>query len=632
MQSVQARKVETGNQAKQEAMDLAEAARTEQWAYPSLVAELFYGNFRPELIIPFPEQPAEDKQIGDLFVAQLEKFLVEKVDADEIDRTGEIPPTVLQGLTELGAFGMKIDKKYGGLGFSHTNYIRALAVVGGHCGNLCAWLSAHQSIGVPQPLKLFGTADQKAKYLPRLVREISAFALTEPGVGSDPAAMNMRAEPTSDGRFYILNGRKLWCTNGAVAKILVVMARTPDVVKNGKAKKQISAFIVESTMPGFKVLHRCRFMGLHGIQNALIEFKDVKVPAENLIGGLGDGLKIALTTLNTGRLSLPAVCVGITKKCLEGLRHWTKERVQWGTSIGNHEEVAAKNSLVATSAFATEAMTFWSAVTVDKGKLDIRIEAAMAKLFCTEVCWKVVHETIQVRGGRGFENALSLKARGEVPTPTERAMRDIRVNTILEGSTEIMHLFIAREALDIHMRRLKVFLDPHATVAKKILHAFKLSWIYGCWYPRQWIYWGYWPLHSGLSPRLASHMRYVTRTSHRLARNAFHAMLIYGLKLERKQLILGRLVEIGTELFAIATSCSRARQLMDKRSEGQSPVVVADLFCIGARHRIESYFKALFHNEDSLYTQMSKSIMDGKLTWLEEGTIRGNVKWRTPSF
>lgn len=625
-------KLKDGSSGKQDAMDLAESARTEEWAYPSVVAEFFYGNFRADLILPYPWQSEADKRIGDAFIEKLEKFLKEKFDADEIDRTGEIPPETLNGLKDLGAFGMKIEKIYGGLGLSQVNYIRALAVVGGHCGNLCAWLSAHQSIGVPLPLKLFGTPEQKARYLPRLVREISAFALTEPGVGSDPAAMSMKAEPTPDGKYWILNGRKLWCTNGAVADLLVVMVRTPDVIKNGKPRKQISAFIVEKSMPGFGVLHRCRFMGLHGIQNALIEFKDVKVPAENLIGELGQGLKIALTTLNTGRLSLPAFGMGTTKKCVELLRHWTKERVQWGTSIGNHEEIAAKNSLAVTSAFAIESMTMWSAAIVDRGGMDIRIEAAMAKLFATEMCWKVVHETIQARGGRGFENALSLKARGEVPVPIERAMRDNRVNTILEGSTEIMHLFIAREALDVHMRRMKVLMDSRVSLLKKFSFALKMVGIYAWWYPRQWIYWGFWPIYGNLDPTLAKHLRYVSRTSHKLARSIFHVMVMYGLRLERKQLILARLVEIGTELFAVATSCSRAQSLLSKKAEDKTPVEVADLFCLGARRRIENYFSQLYRNEDTLHSGLSKKLMGGKLTWLEEGTIHGNVEWRTPSF
>jgi len=283
-------------------------------------------------------------------------------------------------------------------------------------------LSAHQSIGVPQPLILFGTEQQKRKYLPRVASgEISAFALTESGVGSDPATMQTRAEPTPDGEHFILNGEKLWCTNGTKAGLLVVMAKTPPKIVKGKSREQVTAFIVETNSPGVHITHRCRFMGLKALYNAVIRFENVKVPRENIILAEGKGLRVALTTLNTGRLTLPAACAGLAKHCLELTRKWTTQRVQWGAPIGKHAAIADKVAKMAANTFAMEAMTLLAASRVDADKhADVRLEAAMCKMWGSEQAWEIVNDALQIRGGRGYETAASLKARGDEPVALER--------------------------------------------------------------------------------------------------------------------------------------------------------------------------------------------------------------------
>lgn len=606
------------NREELEALEVAEEAREQEWTEPSFVADLFMGRLRSDAVLPYPEQPEEDRLIGDAYLAKMKKFLLDNVNADEIDQTGEIPAHVLQGLAELGAFGLKIPKEYGGQGFSQVNYNRILALVSSHCASTVALLSAHQSIGVPQPLRLFGSEEQKRKYLPRLAKgAISAFALTEPEVGSDPARMSTTAVPTPDGKHYIINGTKLWCTNGAIADILVVMAQTPAITVNGKEKKQITAFIVEKDAPGFEILHRCRFLGLNGIQNAVLRFNNVKVPKENIIWGAGKGLRLALITLNAGRLSLPSGAIGGVRKCLQITRDWGAERKQWGASVGVHEAGARKVASTTATLFGMEAMTWLAGRWVDLKTHDIRLEAAMAKLFCSEQAHKAIEDTLQLRGGRGYERATSLVARGEKGYAVERMVRDSRINMIIEGTSEILRLFVAREALDRHLKIAGDVLNPKLPITKRALAALRASAFYGWWYPLQWLGQYFNPV-SWFKPK---HMGYAMRTSHKLARTVFHLMVLNGPKLEKRQLQLMRIVDIATELFAISATVGRAQAKSAANSEYKNVDDVADLFCRESRARIEASFRAIAKNNDSLSRKVSRQVLDGQGLWLESDMV-----------
>lgn len=606
---------------KEEAMEIAEGARETTWEHPSFVGELFMGRFRPEYLLPFPEQSKTDREIGDVFLAKLEKFLIENLDPDYVDRTGEIPTEVIQGLIELGAFAMKLPKEYGGLDLSQVNYSRVMMLVASYCTNTTVWLSAHQSIGVPQPLKLFGTKQQKEKYMPMLRNgALSAFALTEPDVGSDPARMSTTATPTPDGKFYRINGEKLWCTNGPVADVIVVMAQTPPKMIKGKERKQITAFIVETKSPGFEVVHRCSFMGLKGIQNGLLRFKDVEVPKENVLWEEGKGLKLALMTLNAGRLTLPAATTGGVKQCLRMVRDWANERVQWGVPIGKHEAIAAKLAWMNAHGFAMEATSLYASALADRKDRDIRLEAAMAKLFCSEVAWEIMDMTLQIRGGRGYETADSLRARGEKPYPIERLLRDGRINTIIEGSSEIMHLMIAREALDPHMKLGAALLDPRAGFGEKFSALFKMGMFYATWYPRQWWTLSTYFKHRGQG-KLGKHLRFVENTSHRLARNILHAMGRYRAGLERRQMVMTRLVDIGVSLFTMAAACSRAIHLAKSGGKRSNAVQLADLYCRYQRKSVRANFKALFDKDDKVAYGLSREFLQGDFAWLEDTAI-----------
>ena len=604
-----------------EARAVAEAAREEHWTAPSFVRDLFLGRLRMDLIHPYPLQDSAEAERAKPFLDQLSRLLA-TVDSDRIDREGEIPQPIVQGLKDIGAFGIKIPREYGGLGLSQLSYMKAIELVSSVDGSITALLSAHQSIGVPQPLKMFGSDAQKKKFFPRLARgAVSAFALTEPQVGSDPAAMETTAVPSPDGQSWILNGEKLWCTNGTIAELMVVMARTPSKVVDGKEKRQISAFIVEASWPGVKVEHRCHFMGLKALYNGVITFTNVRVPKENVLWGEGKGLKLALITLNTGRLTLPISAVACGKRCLEISRQWANDRVQWGRKIGQHDAVAQMIGTMAANTFAMEAVAELCGALADRGDSDIRLEAAIAKLYNSEAGWRIIDDTVQIRGGRGYETADSLRARGEPPVPVERIMRDFRINLIFECSSEIMHLFIAREAVDKHLQVAGDVVMPGKSLGQRLAGAVRSALFYGWWYPSRWIGWGFWPKYGQFGP-LAKHVRFVERSSRRLARGVFHAMVRFGPKLELRQGVLFRLVDVGAELFAMASTCSRAARLLrDDPIAGAHAVRVADVFCRQARGRVKGKFHGLWRNEDVPTYAVAQEVLRGEHMWLEKGMI-----------
>ncbi|MBI5095362.1 MAG: acyl-CoA dehydrogenase family protein [Candidatus Hydrogenedentes bacterium] len=610
--------MENDNKAKQKAMDLAEDARQTEWKFPSFTAELFRGAFRWDLMHPYPVQDPEDKKIGDEYLDKLRGVLKNHCDPIKIDKTGVYPKETLRALAEAGAFGMKIPKEYGGLGLSQTNYSRALSLIGSYCQSTVTWVSAHQSIGVPQPLKMYGTKEQKQKYLPRLAKgDISAFALTEPDVGSDPAKMSTTATPSEDGSYYLLNGDKLWCTNGPDADVLVVMAKTPPVVVNGKERTQITAFIVEKEMPGFEIVQRCSFMGLKGLSNGLLRFTNVRVPKENVIGKPGEGLRIALATLNTGRLGIPAASTACGKLSLQYAEKWVNERVQWGVPIGKHQAIAKKIANMAADTFAMDAIVWIACAFADKENADIRLEAAIAKYFCTETAWRLLDDYLQVSGGRGYETAESLAIRGDDPVPVERMLRDSRVARIFEGSSEIMHLIIAREALDTHFKLvMPIMMPPKGAKESKFSLIKKAAAFYLTWYPKQWLPSGQSFNVKHLSTTNQDHLAYVDRTCRKMARTIFHQMAKLQKKMEYEQILLGNFVDIGVDLFAMSACLAYAESFLAKDSANQGPQELADLFCKNARVRIGENFRRVKDNHNKTFNKVAKSLMEGKYRWL----------------
>lgn len=602
-----------------ESRALAEESREQEWQRPSFAKGLYLGHFDLDLVHPHPRSAPDDEARAEEFLTRL-RAVCERIDGARIEREDRIPDEVVKELADIGAFGMKIPREYGGLGLTMSAYGRALMLVGSAHPSIGALLSAHQSIGVPEPVKLVGTHEQKQKFLPRCASgAISAFLLTEPDVGSDPARMASTATPTEDGTAYLLDGVKLWTTNGVVAELLVVMARVPasDGHKGG-----ITAFVVEGDSEGITVERRNSFMGLRGLENGVTRFHQVRVPAENRLGNEGDGLRIALTTLNAGRLSIPAMCAAAGKWALKIAREWSAERVQWGRPVGEHGAVAEKVAFIAATTYGLESVLELSSQLADAGSKDIRIEAALAKLWASEMAWKIADELVQVRGGRGYETAESLRARGERAVPAEQLLRDLRINRIFEGSTEIMHLLIAREAVDAHLKAAGALADKDATPQDKARAAVGASGFYAGWLPRLVVGKGSTPTSYAEFGPLAAHLRFVERSSRKLARQTFYGMSRWQARMEYQQAFLGRVVDIGAELFAMTAACTRAEMLRrDDEARGRSAYQLADAFCQQSRVRVERLFEALWSNTDDTDRRLASHVLAGDYTWLEDGVL-----------
>jgi hypothetical protein len=390
----------------------------------------------------------------------------------------------------------------------------------------------------------------------------------------------------------------------------------------------ITAFIVDARSPGITVEHRNSFMGLRGIENGVTRFEDVFVPKDNVVAGEGLGLKVALSTLNTGRLALPAVGAATSKYATRIVREWSTERVQWGQPVGKHEAVAQKIAFIAGTAFALEAVLEVSSRLADEKRNDIRIEAALAKLYASEMSWKVLDEMIQVRGGRGYETAESLRNRGERPVPCEQLLRDARINRIFEGSSEIMKLLIAREAVDEHLKVAGAIVDPEVETMDKAKAALGAGKFYARWLPKLAVGAGQNPNAFGEFGSLAGHLRFAERYSRKLARSTFWGMSRWQAKLEKKQAFLGRLVDIGAELFAITAACVHARTIAEEDTatpgqagKGETAYELADLFCNQARRRVDQLFHDLWQNDDAENYDAALKVLDGRYTWLEEGVL-----------
>src|SRR5438132_5690093 len=550
---------------------------------PSFMAGVYVGRPDFDLLCP-PVEPPEEVALGEAYCQTIEAFLKSQVDPDEIERSAKIPEHVLKGLFALGAFAMKIPKEYGGLGFSYKNYGRVLTLIASWSNILSLTVAVPQSIGIAMPFLLFGNEAQKRTYLPRVAREaISAFALTEPITGSDAANIQTEALLDRSGAHFLVNGEKLWCTNGPIARYITLIARVParKVLQDGKPAwvptregessedKVHTAFILPMETPGVTVLERCQFEGCRGIENAYMRLKDVRIPAENVIGEIGKGLKYALTILNVGRaISIPATCLGMAKQAWQPPLDRANSRITFGKPLGERQTQMMRIGRMATDLFAMEALASLVWRMADQKHYDIRIEAAIAKIFCSEKAIRFLKDAQIIFGGMGYETAESRQARGEPGFPMEQLVRDAEMYRIGEGATDILRPFVAREALSPHVERARTYLEGGLTGAAKLREWIKLLRGYVPWYLGLW-------KRTPLPDREEFRRREVSekllcaeRVSRRLARTILYAMARYREALRDDQGRQNRIEEIGEDSLTIAATALHADALRRARGDG----------------------------------------------------------------
>jgi hypothetical protein len=600
---------------------VAETAR-DKTAYAGFLAGLFEAEVRWDLLTSISIPPISPPALD--FFERFKSILL-SVDSERVDREEELPEPLLKSLADLGAFGIKIPKRFGGQEFTQYEYQRLATLCGSVDAALTVLLSAAQSIGVPEPLRLFGTEEQQAKYLPRLARgEISGFALTERQVGCDISKVETYAvRVTEHGETvgYRLTGKKFFITNSAkqdgefLSSMLVVIARIvdrPEEVQDPQAQKRYGAFIVETHWPGCSVT-RLRFEGVRGIYNGAPAFDQVYVPADNLLGGEEDGLRIALATLTVGRLTLPAACLGGLKQCLSVMRWWGRARVQWNKPIGEHNLIGEKLCRAAAYTLALESvMAFCGAWANKKG--DLRMESAASKILGSEWYWETVNDLFQVRGGRGFMTEESQRRSGEIGIPVMRMMRDARINLVWEGTSEILRIWMAREGLAPYIEQGFALLK--GTASQRLA----ASLYYGRMALRSCV-----PFSmsggSGMFGRDSQRwVRFIESASRRLTRRILGTAIRHQQSLHHKQLLLQDIVNDSLTLFPMAATVWYAAQPDMQGKPGIQALM--DYFCQEMADSLNPEAKRISrHKKDADVYRLSKAIMNGEYVWLEEGIV-----------
>lgn len=606
----------------------------------SFMTGLFEGKPDFSLLLA-PEESREQTAAWDKFRPRLETFLTTQVDPDEIERTAKIPDSVLKGLFALGAFGMKIPKEYGGLGFSYENYGRALMLIASWSNSLALTVAVPQSIGIAMPILLFGSEEQKRAYLPIVAREaISAFALTEPATGSDAA--NIRTEAVLDfgSTAFMVNGEKLWCTNGPIARYLTLIARVPakQLMDNGKpiwlpvlrgkgADDLVpTAFILDMESPGVRILQRCQFEGCRGIENAHMTFTDVRIPAANVIGEVGRGLKYALTILNVGRaISIPAICLGMAKQAWQPTLDWANQRVTFKKPLSERQTQRMRVGHMAADLFAMDAIasTVWRMA--DQQSYDVRIEAALAKICCSERTIQFLKNAQIIFGGIGYETAESKRVRGEPAFGIEQLVRDAEMYRIGEGATDILRPFVAREGLNLHIERARSYVDERATELGRLAELARLLRFYVPWYAKQWISKPLPPGPAFQHPQVRSMLAYIERTSRRLARAMFYAMAFHGQALRDDQGRQNRIEMIGEDLLVITATALYAET--QERTAGHPEVWdLAEESFREAKQRVEQNIRELIRNHDTAVAAVGIKALRGIYPSLSDVTIRRDLQ------
>jgi alkylation response protein AidB-like acyl-CoA dehydrogenase len=576
---------------RQQQMDEAERLLGDRPRLPSFAKGLFFGRYLADVLPAYPNFSADAATTAR--VESLSAWVRKAVDPVAIDRQAEIPREVIEGLGRLGVLGACLPKSAGGEGLSQTAYCRLIEVLGGHCGSTALFVNAHHSIG-PRALVLFGTPQQQARWLPKLASGewLSAFALTEPEAGSDAANVQTTATPVAERNGYLLNGQKRWITNGGIASVLTVMARTPTPDGRGA----VTAFLVTPDMPGFEVIEgRMEKCGVRGTATARLAFHDMFVPEENVLGQLGKGLKVALTVLDFGRTTFGASCTGAAKVCLERAIHHANGRVQFGQTLGSFELVQEKLANMAAGTFAMEAVTYLTAAQIDAGASDYMVETAMLKVFTTETLWQIINDTFQLHGGKAYFT----------DEPFERWMRDARINTIGEGANDVLRAFAAL----VGMRDVGLDLQAVLQALRRPLGNFGTLRDFagrrlGALFAPPAV-----PVrHSLLEDDAARLGRLVAQLGSEVER----LLRIHREGVVDRQLQLGRIADAATELYVGAAVLARLDQMLKQQNgqvETQRWIQAGRHYLRTSARRIRAHFAALWDNDDEETLELARGML-----------------------
>lgn len=557
---------------------------------PSFAKLLYFGYFDGSMIFPYPQVDEQEKISVDKYIQDLKIFAEQKIDADRIDREAKIPDEVIRGLGRLGVLGMSIPKEYGGLGISQYGYCRVMETLAQKCGSTALFVNAHQSVGM-KALLLFGTKKQKDRWLPVLARgeAIAAFSLTEPNAGSDAAGIETKAVYNEEKDTYTITGRKQWTTNGGIADVLTVMAKTPVETSKGIEEK-VTAFLVTPDMPGFRVIDKSlEKVGMRGSWTANLAFDGVEVPAENILGPKGGGLRVCLTVLDYGRTTFGATCTGVAKYLVQRAIDHAKNRHQFGRPLASFGLVKKMLSRMAANTYAMEATTYLTAGLLDKGEEDIMLEASILKVFASEALWQTLYDTMQIFGGRSFFT----------DEPFERIMRDARLNMIGEGSNEVLKAFIGVIGMRDVGVGLKVFADalqkpwksPKTLIMglKSLLQRLRNPLV---------------PIKSELLQAEASLL------SHAVKKFGFNVLRVLGRYREgvvERQLDLERIAFQATTLYTVAAVLSKMDSDLSTSRENvlKNDLAVGKHYCRMKLREMRRMSKALFSSYDKDVEQVS---------------------------
>ncbi len=571
--------------------------QTQMATSPSSFAKgLFLGHILSEKAVPYPSLRKDEQELVSMTVDTIEKW-GKSVPVSRIENEKKIPTELLAQLKEMGLFGLVIPEAYGGFGLSTTGYVQVLTAVGKVDGSLTATVGAHQSIGL-KALLLFGNEAQKKEFLPKLAsgEMIAAFGLTEPGAGSDARNLKTTAVLTAEGKHYLINGSKIWITNGGIADFFTVFARTQHKQPDGTSKDKITCFMVTRDMDGFSSGPEEKKMGLVGSSTTSLHFENVKVPVENILGKPGEGFKVAVTVLNNGRLGLAGACAIGSRALIKLAFDHATQRKQFDRPLIDFGLIQSKIANLTIDSYAAEAMVRVSAHLMDSGEEDYSLETAMCKIFCTEMEWRTVNEALQISGGSGYMKEY----------PYEKILRDSRIFTIWEGTNEILRLFVGLSGLQAPGQNLSVisniFKQPFNDVVHSlgVLGEFGVRWIQRRVTTREHL--------AGIHPDFAKEAATFEKYTTLFAAEVETALLRHGKKIIENEFAVRRLADISIDLYAMACVLSRASREREQKNEKLPSALIAKAFFRKARRRTAENIRRMGRNDDELESSIVQKL------------------------